>query len=44
MPRSDQEAVTAFPFRLIRIPILDEVTYFVLDRPFAFRLFPRDFS
>ena len=44
MPRPDQDAVTAFPLRLIRIPILDEVAGFVLQRPFVFRLFPRDIA
>ena len=42
MPRSDEDAVTALPLRLIRIPILAEVIGFILQRPFASRLFPRD--
>ena len=40
MPRSDQDAVPAFPLRLIRVPILAEVTDF--QRPFVFRILPRD--
>ena len=44
MPRFDQDAVTAFLLRLIRIPIPDEVIDFVLQRPSAFRLLPRDIA
>ena len=44
MPRSGQEAVPAFSLRLPRIPILAEVTDFVLQRPFEFRLLPGDIA
>ena len=44
MPRSDEDAVPAFPLRLIRVPILAEVIDFVLERPFAFLLLPRDIA
>ena len=41
---SDQDAVLAFPLRLLRTPIMAEATDFVLQRPFAFRLLPRDIA
>ena len=44
MLRSGQDAVPAFPLRLLRIPILAEAIYFVLQQPFAFRLLSRDIA
>ena len=37
-------AVHAFPLRLLSIPKQAEVTYFVLQRQFAFRSLPRDIA
>ena len=42
MPRSDQDAVRAFPFRLIRISILAEVIDFVFSVRLCSAFFPRD--
>ena len=44
MTWSDQDAVPVFSLRLLRIPVLAEVTDFVLQRQFAFRLLPRDIA
>ena len=40
----DQDAVPAFPLRLLRTPMLAEVIDFVFQRRFAFRLLPHDIA
>ena len=42
MPRSDQDAVTAFPLHLIRVPMLAEVIDYVFSDRLYSAFFPRD--